>query len=73
MSDDVCLEKENVVANDTQSATTWSECNYRIWKNPVISMVLAQQARGLYPKILKSKDTPLKNGFERCLTWIFGE
>lgn len=54
-------------------APTWSECNYRIWKNPVISMVLAQQARGLYPKILKSKDTPLKNGFERCLTWIFGE
>ena len=37
MSDDVCLEKENVVANDTQSATTWSECNYRTWKNPVIS------------------------------------
>ena len=51
----------------------WSECNYRTWKNPVISMVLAQQARGLYPKILKSKDTPLKNGFEWCLTWIFGE
>ena len=28
----------------------WSECNYRIWKNPVISMVLAQQVRGFYPK-----------------------
>lgn len=27
----------------------WSECNYRTWKNPVISMVLAQQARGFYP------------------------
>ena len=25
MRDDVCFEKENVVANDTQSATTWSE------------------------------------------------
>ena len=25
------------------------ECNYRTWKNPVISMVLAQQARGFYP------------------------
>ena len=24
----------------------WSECNYRTWKNPVISMVLVQQARG---------------------------
>jgi hypothetical protein len=24
----------------------WSECNYRTWKNPVISMVLTQQARG---------------------------
>ena len=24
----------------------WSECNYRTWKNPVISMVCKQQARG---------------------------
>ena len=29
----------------------WSECNYRIWKNPVISMVCRQSARGFYPKI----------------------
>ena len=27
MSDDVCFEKENVVANDTKSATTW--CGWR--------------------------------------------
>ena len=27
----------------------WSECNYSIWKNPVIPMVLAQQARDFYP------------------------
>ena len=27
----------------------WSECNYRTWKNPVISMVCKQQARGSYP------------------------
>ena len=25
-------------------APTWSECNYRTWKNPVISMVCKRQA-----------------------------
>ena len=29
-------------------ASMW---NYRIWKNPVISMVLAQQVRGFYLKV----------------------
>ncbi len=24
----------------------WSECNYRTWKNPAISIVCKQQARG---------------------------
>jgi hypothetical protein len=40
---------KKVGASDTKLAPTWSECNYRTWKNPVISMVLAQQARGFYP------------------------
>ena len=53
MSDDVCLEKENVVANDTQSATTWSECNCRISENADISTVCWQSARGIYSKNLK--------------------
>lgn len=30
----------------------WSECNYRTWNNPVISMVCKQQARGFYLKKL---------------------
>ena len=34
---------------------TWSECNYRIWKNPVISMVLAHQARGFYPNFFSMR------------------
>ena len=33
----------------------WSECNYRIWKNPVISMVLAHQARGFYPNFFSMR------------------
>ena len=28
----------------------WSERNYRTWKNPVISMVCWQSARGIYSK-----------------------
>lgn len=32
---------------------TWSECNYGIWKNQVISMVLAQQARGFIQQSMK--------------------
>ena len=31
----------------------WSECNYGIWKNQVISMVLAQQARGFIQQSMK--------------------
>ena len=42
----------------------WSECNYRIWKNQVISMVLAQQVRGIYPKFEK-KSRCSKDGFEQ--------
>ena len=34
-----------------QYGMSWSECNYRTWKNPVISIVLAQQARGFYQRI----------------------
>ena len=31
---------------------SWSEYNYRTWKNPVISMVLAQRARGFYQELI---------------------
>ena len=41
------LSGEKVGASDTKLAPTWSECNYRTWKNPVVSMGL-QQARGTY-------------------------
>ena len=47
MSDDVCLEKENVVANDTQSATTWSE-----WRD------LNPRSLGPEPSAIPSFATP---------------
>ena len=40
---------------DTLGYIEWSECNYRIWKNPVISMVLAHQARGFYPNFFSMR------------------
>ena len=47
------------IKNKTERASTlsvlWSECNYRIWKNPVISMVLAHQARGFYPNFFSMR------------------
>ena len=48
----------------------WSECNYRIWKNQVISMVLAQQVRGIYPKFEK-KSRCSKDGFEQRFPQIY--
>ena len=38
---------------------TWSECNYRIWKKSVISMVCRQQARGFILKIKKQENCRL--------------
>ena len=32
----------------------WSECNYRTWKSPVISMIYRPSARGFYPAAFKS-------------------
>ena len=37
----------------------WSECNYRIWKKSVISMVCRQQARGFILKIKKQENCRL--------------
>ena len=30
----------------TKMAVFWSECNYRTWKNPVVSMVLYATSKG---------------------------
>ena len=43
-------KQKNPTISNVKSFYFLSECNYRIWKKPVISMVLGQQARGFYPK-----------------------
>lgn len=45
----------------------WSECNYRTWKNPAISMVLAQQARDSYHSKLYFE----KFVTQICFKWRF--
>ena len=47
-------------------APTWSECNYRTWKNPVISMVCKQQARGFYLKNLFFENYAAQRDYGRC-------
>ncbi|MBM6921518.1 hypothetical protein H6A12_10155 [Phocea massiliensis] len=44
---------EQLIINRTKrgySCPYWSECNYRTWRNPVISIVCKPSARGFYPK-----------------------
>lgn len=48
----VISEKSSQLVSREQN-TNWSECNYGIWKNQVISMVLAQQARSFIQQSMK--------------------
>lgn len=48
--------------------SAWLECNYGIWKNQVISMVLAQQARGFIQQSMKTNRCCHLGGI-----FVFGE
>ena len=45
---DFCMQKTAVLSHfrSTPRWVKWSECNYRTWKNPVISMVCKPSTRG---------------------------
>ena len=70
MRDDVCFEKENVVANDMQSATTWRrrwDSNPRTVARHLISSLLCNCDGGVRFGVVSVSPVPaesrLKSGF----------
>ena len=45
----------------------WSECNYRTWKNPGISMICRPSARGFYPNFFSKRLVSFDKRFFRMM------